>query len=405
MPYRLHVVGLPHLVTNKTNCACAYSQKDLNFCKMMKSLGHHVTHYGLEGSEVECDEHVTTLTKVQLDELLGQYDHKTKLPDHLKWDPNEPIWQICNSMAAAAINKRKQKRDFLCLIAGVCQQPINMMAGHDMACIEYGIGYTGVFAAYRVFESYAHMHKIYGQYGHYHEGKTEPDRENPPGRNYDVVIPNYYDPVDFPYTPTERTKKYLLFIGRLIADKGLATACQVADAANMELVVAGQGGTATTQLDTTTKLTTASGDFVCNKMRFVGHVGVAERAKLMGEATAVLVPTNYLEPFGGVNVEAQLCGTPAITSDWGAFPETVKHGKTGYRCRTLDQWVWAAKNAHKLDRPYIYQRAHQRWSIYRVRHMYQEYLDMVYDLWTGGKNGGWNTLHPERTQLDWLEDA
>jgi glycosyltransferase involved in cell wall biosynthesis len=399
MQYRFHVVGLPHLVTNKTNCACAYTQKDLNFCKMMRSLGHHVTHYGVEGSEVDCDEHVTTISRQQLDELLGKYDHKTQLPDHLKWDPNEPIWQICNLAAAAAINKRKQPRDFLCLIAGTCQQPIWQRAGDHMTCVEYGIGYTGVFAPYRVYESYAHMAKLYGQYG---GGEVPPSPGNPTGRNYDVVIPNYYDPVDFPYTPTDKSKQYLLFIGRLIADKGLATACAVADAANMELVVAGQGGTATKQLDTTTKLSTVHGDFSCNKLTFVGHVGVAERAKLMGEAAAVLVPTNYLEPFGGVNVEAQLCGTPAITSDWGAFPETVDHGRTGYRCRTLDHWVWAAKHAHKLDRPHIYQRAHQRWSIYRVRHMYQEYFDMLYDLWNGGKAGGWHTLHPERTQLDWL---
>lgn len=119
----------------------------------------------------------------------------------------------------------------------------------------------------------------------------------------------------------------------------------------------------------------------------------------MGEAAAVIVPTVYLEPFGGVNVEAQMCGTPVITSDWGAFPETVEHGRTGFRCRTLDQYVYAVRQAANLDRAYIYERAHRKWSIYRIRHMYQEYFSMIADLWDPQ---GWHTLHADRSNLDWL---
>jgi glycosyltransferase involved in cell wall biosynthesis len=69
----------------------------------------------------------------------------------------------------------------------------------------------------------------------------------------------------------------------------------------------------------------------------------------MSRAKAVFVPTQYFEPFGGVAVEAQMCGTPVISSDFGVFNETVLHGITGYRCRTLDQYVWAINNVHKLD--------------------------------------------------------
>ena len=75
-----------------------------------------------------------------------------------------------------------------------------------------------------------------------------------------------------------------------------------------------------------------------------------------------------------------MAGTPVIASDWGAFTETVEHGRTGYRCRTLDQFVWAARHVSDLDPWYIHTRAVANWSLDRVKWMYEEYFEMLFRL-------------------------
>jgi glycosyltransferase involved in cell wall biosynthesis len=378
---RFHVVALPHTQTSRKHNACAFTMKTYNFCRMMRSLGNTVVHYGAEGSEADCDEHVQIISRAEQDQLCGQQGGDRLY--NIQWDIRAPYWRVTNGRAVEEIKRRMQQRDFICLIGGTCQKPIADSLDKSVTVVEYGIGYNGTFAPFRVFESYAHMHRIYGQ---------EAQGHDPDGHTYDAVIPNYYDPADFPFCST--VGDYYLYLGRLIQRKGIQIAVETVKAVKGRLVVAGQGcvehGPGWMRCED-------GAVYEAEGLEFVGPADVARRAQLMGHAKAILVPTTYLEPFGGVNVEAQLCGTPAITTDWGAFPETVEHGRTGYRCRTLEQFAWAACNVDRLDRQYICQRAVNNWSLWQVRWAYQEYFQMLADLW--GK--GWYTER-ERTDLNWL---
>ena len=63
-------------------------------------------------------------------------------------------------------------------------------------------------------------------------------------------------------------------------------------------------------------------------------------------------PHRYVEAFGLTSIEYQKLGTPAINSAYGACPETVQNGITGYVCRDQDEALWAARQVlrDRIDR-------------------------------------------------------
>jgi glycosyltransferase involved in cell wall biosynthesis len=94
-----------------------------------------------------------------------------------------------------------------------------------------------------------------------------------------------------------------------------------------KLYVAGQGD-----------LAAVCGGTIPDHVTEIGYVEPAQRKELMKYAKALIAPTYYNEPFGGVTIEALFRGTPTITTDWGGFAENNLHGVTGYRCRTMEQF-------------------------------------------------------------------
>lgn len=339
---------------------------------MIKDYGHTIYFYGVEGSAVTCDQFIQVSTQEILKQTYGDYDRSTGF---YKQNPDDLAHQTFNRNAIKAIMENKQDRDILLCPMGRYQKQIADVV--KLLTIESGVGYTGVFSSHRVFESYAWMHYIYGLL------KIED------GVWYDAVIPNYFDPADFTFE--QNKQDYLLYFGRIINRKGVQVASDVAKATGNQLLIVGQGA-----LDNPNEGLALSSE---KHIVYRPAVGPEERAELLGNAKAVLMPTYYLEPFGGVNVEAQLCGTPVITSDWGAFPETVLHGVTGYRCRVFEEFCWAVKNIHRIKPHTCRAWAEKNYSMERIGKMYEEYFQRVHHLYATG----WYEPNEEREELAWLE--
>jgi glycosyltransferase involved in cell wall biosynthesis len=342
---------------------------------MMKARGHQVLHYGHADSEVDADEKIVVTDNDVLKRAYGDYDWKK---NHFKHQVGDLANSEFNRRAIEEVGKRKQPGDILLLFWGIGHEEI-AKAHSDMIAVEPGIGcFNRPCTPYSIFSSYSVMNFLYGQ------EKIQP-------RWSDAVIPHYFDLVDFTYRAQPAPEKYFVLLGRMIKSKGLEIAINIAKETGIKLKIAGQG-------DLKAEL---GYDPPADLVEVVGYKEPAERNELLGGAVALLMPTQYNEPFGCSSIEAMLCGTPIITSDWGAFAENNLHGVTGYRCRSMEQYVWAAKNVgEKIKRSACRAWAEKNFSMEAVAPMYEEYFEMI------RAPGGFGALTKEggapRASLDWL---
>lgn len=371
---RLHLVSLPWTHTTADWLGCAYTQKVVKAGRMFTEAGHHVVIYSGEFNDAVCAEHVPLLTEAERSGWFGSRDPNDPTHGGLSWKNDHPAWVVMNHRAVAEILLRKgDDRDLVLLIGGNCQKAI-ADAVAPLQSVEYGVGYEGVFTHKCAFESHAWRHHVYGLL---HQGD---------GRWYDTVIPNYFDLDEFPARLVGAKSDYLLFIGRVILRKGPHIAAQIAEALGMRLLVAGAGvHQVEKRVDGGDRIYGGDGVIVEGKgVKHVGPVGVEARAELMSAALATLVPTLYLEPFGGVAVESMLAGTPAVAPDYGAFTETVEEGVTGFRFNTLAEGCRAVQDALDLAPHGVRERAQDRYSLSAVAKLYDAWFGRIDGLWGAG---------------------
>jgi len=366
----LHVVSLPHTQTNGEYATCAYTEKVRKFCNMMTGGDRKVILYAGELNTAACDEHVVCITEERREQFFGPHELGSLERGGFDWDVNSPWWSEMNARAIGEIRARMDDQDLLLLSSGQSQQVIADALG-VLTVAEFGVGYEGIILdrrggpVFAAFESHSHRHLVYGLRGWRR------------GREYDIVIPNFFDPGEL---PCGGGGDYLLFVGRLICQKGVATCAQIAGALGMKLVVAGPG--ATEWGDGFVKY--PEGEARAPGLEYVGAVGADERSRLMGGAAVTIVPTVYIEPFGGVAVESMMCGTPVVTTDYGAFTETVVEGLSGYRFQTLQEACDGVMDAIELDRSSVRAYAMGKYSLDAVEPMYDKWFTNLDGLWGEG---------------------
>jgi glycosyltransferase involved in cell wall biosynthesis len=177
-----------------------------------------------------------------------------------------------------------------------------------------------------------------------------------PGQANLEVIPHGIDTAAFPFGA--RGQGYLLFLGRMIEDKGPVQAIEIARAVDMPLVLAGPPDEDFD--DTIAPLIDGQ------QITYVGRVAAEDRNRLLSGADALLYPLLYPEPFGLVVIEAMACGTPVVATGIGAVPELVEPGRTGYLAPSWEGLPALVPRALELDRRTIRDRAIERYDYRRM---------------------------------------
>jgi len=199
------------------------------------------------------------------------------------------------------------------------------------------------------------VYKKYNSGSHY-VAISEADKS--PELDYIATVHHGIEIAQFPFSKAHG--EYLLFFGRIHPEKGVYEAIQVAQRVGKKLVIAGIiqdqdyfDSRVEPYLD---------GDAV----EYVGAVGSAQRAEVLGRALALLHLISFDEPFGLSMVESLACGTPVIAFGRGSIPEIVKHGETGYIVADLEHAAEAVAAVPSLDRSACREDIEQRFSHARM---------------------------------------
>ncbi|MBD2868712.1 glycosyltransferase family 4 protein [Paenibacillus arenilitoris] len=154
------------------------------------------------------------------------------------------------------------------------------------------------------------------------------------GKNRGYYVHNGIRVNDYAFRKKKRS--YLLFLGRLIEQKGVHLAIKVAQKTGKELIIAGT-------LNDRNYFNTQIKPHLNKRIRYVGPVGGKTKMNLLANASCVLFTSTWNEPFGLVLIEALASGTPVLGFKKGAVPEVLK-GLPQLLCSNTKEMILKVKN-------------------------------------------------------------
>jgi glycosyltransferase involved in cell wall biosynthesis len=192
------------------------------------------------------------------------------------------------------------------------------------------------------------------------------------GMNWLATVYHGLSPDVCPFNPSPRGR-YFAFLGRVSPEKGLDRAIGIARRAGVTLRIAA-------------KVDAVDEPYFRNRIvpllgpgiEFLGELSERDKPAFLGNATALLFPIDWPEPFGLAMIEAMSCGTPVLAWARGSVAELVEDGSSGFVVDSIEAAVARVPAIAALDRRQVRRRFEKRFVASR---MAQDYLSVYHSLW------------------------
>ena len=167
---------------------------------------------------------------------------------------------------------------------------------------------------------------------------------------------------------------YVAFLGRISPEKRPDRAIRIAQALGVRIKIAAK----IDKVDEAYFRESIAPLFNQPGVEYIGEIDERSKSEFLGQASALLFPIDWPEPFGLSMIEAMACGTPVLAFRCGSVPEIVDPGVTGMIVDTMDEAIRVLPQVLALDRRAVRQKFEQRFSAARMAKDYaQVYRSLV----------------------------
>jgi len=202
---------------------------------------------------------------------------------------------------------------------------------------------------------------------------SDAQREARLNLNCVATVYNGIDTSAYKFYEKPQDSPYLAFLGRISPEKGTHLAIEIAKRSGWRLKMAGKVDAVDVEYFEKDIKPHIDG----KQIEYGGEADHTQKNELIGGAVATLFPITWREPFGLVMVESMAAGTPVIAMELGSASEVIAHGKTGFLCHNIDEFVEAIDKAAQLNRHACREHVLQHFSVQRMTDGYEAVYQQI----------------------------